>query len=177
MKALLIVDLQNDFCPGGKLAVPEGDKIVPVINQLLDKFPLVLASQDWHPAETVHFNKWPLHCVRESEGAQLHPDIKREKIAKFFLKGTDNKDEGYSVFEATNTDLEDFLRENNVDRLYLVGLATEYCVKATALDAVEKGFKVFVIKEGVAGIKKGDVDKAVQEMESKGINYINYSSI
>ncbi|AZO93740.1 nicotinamidase [Halocella sp. SP3-1] len=177
MKALLIVDLQNDFCPGGKLAVPEGGKVVPIINQLLDKFPLVLASQDWHPVKTVHFDKWPVHCVRESEGAKLHPDLKRKKITKVFLKGTDNKDDGYSVFEATNDDLEGFLRGNNVEELYLTGLATEYCVKATAIDAVEKGFKVFVIREGVAGIKEEDVEKAVKEMESKGINYINYSSI
>lgn len=177
MKALLIVDLQNDFCPGGKLAVPEGDKIIPVVNELMDKFSLVVASQDWHSAETIHFDKWPVHCVRESKGAQLHPDLKREKITKFFLKGTGNKDDGYSVFEATNDNLEGFLRENNVEELYLAGLATEYCIKATALDAMEKGFKVFVVKKAVAGIEKGDVEKAVKEMENKGIKYINYASI
>jgi nicotinamidase/pyrazinamidase len=177
MKALLIVDLQNDFCPGGKLPVPEGDRIVPVVNRLMDQFPLVVASKDWHPVESKHFEKWPAHCIRNSKGAEFHPDLKSNKIDKIFLKGTGNEDDGYSAFEATNFDLEGFLRGSNVEELYIVGLATEYCVKATALDAVKEGLVVYIIKEGVAGINQDDIKKAIREMERAGINLITELSI
>ncbi len=177
MKSLLIVDLQNDFCPGGKLAVPDGDKIVPVVNQLMDKFSPVVASKDWHPEGSTHFEKWPVHCLRESRGAELHSELENEKIDKIFLKGTGDRDDGYSAFEATNCDLQKFLLDNNVDEVYITGLATEYCVKETALEAVKRGFKVYVVEEGVAGINKEDIKKAVAEMKEKGINFVSFPSI
>jgi len=104
-KALFIIDVQNDFCPGGALPVPEGDKVVPVINELMPKFDLVIATRDWHPEKTVHFEKWPVHCVRNTEGARFHPDLKTEMIHKIISKGTGNKDDGYSAFETEELDL------------------------------------------------------------------------
>jgi len=172
VRALLIVDLQNDFCPGGRLAVPEGDRIVPVINKLMDKFSLIIASKDWHPEQSRHFDKWPRHCIRETAGAAFHPDLKKDRIGRVFLKGTTDSDDGYSVFEATNENLEEYLKENNVEEIYITGLATEYCVRASALDAARKGFEVYIIKEGVAGIKEDDVNQAVTEMEKAGIELI-----
>ncbi|MCI0706974.1 MAG: nicotinamidase [Ignavibacteriae bacterium] len=166
MKALLVVDVQNDFCPGGALAVPEGDKVVPVINKLLEKFSIVVASKDWHPHETVHFQKWPVHCVHNSKGAEFHPDLNSVKIQQVFLKGTSNKDDGYSAFEATNLDLVKYLKNKDVTELYVVGLATDYCVRASALDAMQQGFKTFVVRDAVAAVNvnPGDDQKAFDDM-------------
>ena len=179
MKALLIVDVQNDFCPGGTLAVPEGDKVVPVINSLMDSFPLVIASKDWHPKDTVHFKKWPSHCVQNTPGADFHPKLNASKIKRIFLKGTRNKDDGYSAFEATSADLGEFLRNEEVTDLYIVGLATDYCVKATALDADKVGFETFVVEDAVAAVNKksGDGEKAQKTMAHAGITLINSSEI
>jgi len=179
MKALLIVDVQNDFCPGGALAAPEGDKVVPVINRLMDQFPLVVASKDWHPEETVHFDKWPKHCVKNTEGAEFHPDLKADKIDQLFLKGTGNRDDGYSAFEATNASFTDFLRTKNVDTLYVCGLTTEYCVKQSALDAVKNGFKTYLIKDAIEGVKQqpGDVEKAIAAMKDAGVEVIRSRTI
>ena len=132
--ALLIVDVQNDFCPGGALPTPQGDIIVPVINKLMEKFSLIIASRDWHPEDTIHFNHWPVHCVKESHGADFPADLKRENIIQIFEKGTGSKDDGYSAFEATNKNLGGYLKEKEVDELYIVGLTAEYCVKSTVLD-------------------------------------------
>ena len=126
MKALLIVDVQNDFCPGGALAAPYGDEVVPVINQLMQKFTVIVASKDWHPKNSAHFEKWPLHCVQNTRGAEFHPDLNDQSIQKVFLKGTSGKDDGYSAFEATNEDLKKYLLDKNVDQLYVAGLTTEY---------------------------------------------------
>src|SRR5258708_11730280 len=179
MKALLIVDVQNDFCPGGTLAVPEGDKVVPVINGLMDSFPLVIASKDWHPKDTVHFKKWPPHCVQDTPGADFHPKLNASKIKKIFLKGTRNKDDGYSAFEATSADLTEFLKKEEVTDLYIVGLATDYCVKATALDADKVGFEAFVVEDAVAAVNKnpGDGEKALREMAHAGITLIRSDEI
>lgn len=179
MKALFIVDLQNDFCPNGALPTPKGDVIVPVINKLMDKFELILASKDWHPAETIHFEKWPKHCIQGSNGAAFHPDLDSHKITKVFTKGTGNTDDGYSAFEATNENLAAYLKSKNVDELYVTGLTAEYCVKQTTLDAVKKGFKVFVIKDAVEGIyqHEGDVEKAFAEMENAGAKIITSKQI
>jgi len=177
MQALLIVDLQNDFCPGGKLAVPAGDRVVPVINQLIEKFNLIIASKDWHPEESIHFEKWPYHCVENTEGSELHPELKKDRIDKIFLKGTESKDDGYSAFEATNCNLEEYLSDNGVKELYIVGLATEYCIKSTALDAVNKGFRVYIVEEGVAGIKEEDVERAVEELGKSGVGFISFTSV
>lgn len=170
MKALLIVDLQNDFCPWGALPTPKGDVIIPIVNKLMDKFDLVLASKDWHPENSIHFQKWPKHCVQGTKGADFPDGLNAEKIQKVFLKGTGDKDDGYSAFEATNENLSEFLKKNNVDELYMTGLTIEYCVKQTVLDALKNGFKTYVIKDGVEGIyqNEGDVEKAFNEMEKAG---------
>lgn len=178
-KALLIVDVQNDFCPGGALAVKDGDKVVPVINGIIDKFDLVLASKDWHPVDSVHFEKWPVHCVQNTYGADFHPDLQTDKIDRVLLKGTQNKDDGYSAFEATNISLADFLREEGVTDLYVCGLATDYCVKATALDACKLGFRTYVITDAVAAVNlnPGDDKKALEEISSQGCILVNSSEI
>ena len=174
MRALLIVDLQNDFCPGGALPAPEGDRIVPVINKLMDKFDVVLASKDWHPTETVHFENWPAHCVRDTQGAEFHPDLDAGKIDKVFLKGTQDTDDGYSAFEATNDDLGDYLRKSKVEEVYVTGLVTEYCVKQTVLEALRQGFKTFLIEDAVQGISAhpNDVPMAKAEMEKAGASFV-----
>ncbi len=177
--ALLIVDVQNDFCPGGSLAVSDGDKIVPIINQIEDKFDFVISSQDWHPAATVHFEKWPPHCIAGTFGADFHPNLITDKIDLKLLKGTGNKDDGYSAFEATNVSLIDYLHENQIQDLYVCGLATDYCVKATVLDAIENGFHTYVITDAVAAVnvEKGDDRKALNEMYLKGCTLIKSEEI
>jgi len=179
MKALLIVDVQNDFCPGGALAVNDGDKVVPVINELIDKFPLVIASKDWHPDNTIHFEKWPKHCVHNTEGADFNPDLKQEKIDKILLKGTSNKDDGYSAFEATNENLISFLQEKGVSELYVTGLATDYCVKSSAIDAAKNGFQTYVVEDAVKGVElnEGDVERAYEEMKEAGVAVVNSSEV
>lgn len=174
MKALLIVDVQNDFCSGGTLAVPDGEKVVPVINKLMDRFKVIVASKDWHPEKTKHFTKWPAHCVQDTFGAAFHPQLDAEKIQEVFLKGTGVEDDGYSAFEATNNNLEQFLRSHKVDDLYVCGLATDYCVLSSALDAHKKGFNVLVIEDAVRGVDvvKGDVERAIEEMKHMGIVFI-----
>lgn len=169
-KALLIVDVQNDFCPGGALAVKDGDKVVSVINSLMDRFDVVISSQDWHPADSVHFEKWPPHCVAGTQGADLHPELEKERINLRLFKGTENKDDGYSAFEATNVSLSTFLQEHHIRKLYVCGLATDYCVKASALDAVKEGFHTSVITDAVAAVnlQPGDDKKALQEMYTGG---------
>jgi len=175
MKALLVVDLQNDFCPGGALAVRGGDAIVPAVNSLMPRFPLVVASRDWHPANSVHFGKWPVHCVADTPGADFHPALRRELIARVFLKGTGNSDDGYSAFEATSEDLDRFLKEHDVTELHVCGLATDYCVKATALDAARRGFKTFVVTDAVAAVdvNPGDGQRSLEEMRRAGIELIS----
>jgi nicotinamidase/pyrazinamidase len=169
-KALLIVDVQNDFCPGGALVVKDGDKVVAVINSIMDRFDLVISSQDWHPADSVHFEKWPVHCVAGTQGADFHPELDSEKIDLKLHKGTDNKDDGYSAFEATNVALADYLRDREIFAVYVCGLTTDYCVKETALDAVKQGFHTYVITDAVAAVnlQPGDDKKALQEMYTGG---------
>lgn len=150
MKALLIIDVQNDFIKGGTLAVQKSEKVIPVINKLMDKFDLIIASQDWHPDQTVHFDKWPAHCVAESRGAEFPSDLNKDKIDQIFYKGTGNKDDGYSAFEATNIQLTEYLKQKGVKDLYICGIALEYCVKASALDALKEGFNVFLVKDATA---------------------------
>lgn len=178
-KALLIVDVQNDFCPGGALAVKNGDKIIPVINRVMDIFDIVISSQDWHPEKTVHFEKWPQHCVAGTKGAEFHPNLMKEKINLKLLKGTDNKDDGYSAFEATNASLTNFLRENSIEELYVCGLATDYCVKASAIDAATQGIRTYVITDAIGAVnaQPGDDEKALQEMLGKGCILIESAQI
>ncbi|AXJ01090.1 nicotinamidase/pyrazinamidase [Cyclonatronum proteinivorum] len=174
MKALLIVDLQNDFCPGGALGVKDGHKIVPVINELARQFELVIASRDWHPEETVHFEKWPVHCVANTEGAAFHPGLSLRPVQQVFDKGTTNADDGYSAFEATNLDLAAYLKERKVDEIYLCGLTTEYCVKSTAFDALRAGFKTFLYTDAIAPVNltPGDAEKALNDMQDAGVIFL-----
>jgi nicotinamidase/pyrazinamidase len=171
MNALLIVDVQNDFCPGGALAVPEGNKVVPVINSLMDRFDVIVASKDWHPPKSIHFDKWPPHCVQNTPGAEFHPKLQSARIQQVFLKGTGNKDDGYSAFEATNVDLESYLKSKGVSELYVTGLATDYCVKASALDARKRNFKTCVVTDAVAAVnvQPRDGEKALEELKAAGV--------
>ncbi len=179
MKALLIVDVQNDFCPGGALAVPEGDKVVPVINRLMDHFDVIVASKDWHPPESVHFQKWPVHCVQGTPGAEFHPLLNSDRIQRVFLKGTGNKDDGYSAYEATSDNLEAYLKSKGVTELYVTGLATDYCVRASALDANVKAFRTFVVTDAIAAVDvaAGDGEKALEEMQRKGIRLVRSTAV
>jgi len=177
--ALLIVDVQNDFCPGGALPTPQGNIIVPVINELMDKFELVIASRDWHPEDSVHFKRWPVHCVKGSYGADFPPNLKTEKINQLFEKGTTSKDDGYSAFEATNINLEEYLKEKGVEKLYITGLTAEYCVKSTVLSALKYGFNTVVIKDAVEGIRQNedDFENAFEDMQQAGAIIISSGDI
>lgn len=179
MKGLLVVDVQNDFCPGGALAVPNGDRVVPVINALMQDFKIVLASKDWHPSDSIHFKKWPPHCIQNTKGAEFHPLLSANRINQVFLKGTKNKDDGYSAFEATSDDLEKILRQQKVTDLYVTGLATDYCVLASALDAMKKGFHTYVVTDAVeaVNVQPGDGEKALEDMRKAGIVMISSRDI
>lgn len=194
MDALILVDLQYDFMPGGALAVPEGDKVVPLANQLAAQFELVVASQDWHPPDhrsfaSQHAGKkpgdvidleglqqhlWPDHCVQNTHGAEFHKDLDLSKIERVFQKGEDPKIDSYSTFfdnaHRRATGLGDYLKGKGVTKVFLMGLATDYCVKCSALDARELGFKVTVIGDGCRGIdvNAGDIENAIREMLAKG---------
>lgn len=196
--ALLLVDLQNDFCRGGNLAVPDGDAVIPVANQLQERFSLVVATKDWHPADHMsfaanHANKnigevvqvhgidqvlWPVHCVQDSVGAEFHPALHTESIAKIFYKGTDRSVDSYSAFfdneHLRTTGLGDYLQQQGVQDVYVMGLATDYCVKYTCLDAVQLGFNVYLIENGCHGVElqKGDIEKALQEMREAGVKTV-----
>ena len=174
IKALLIVDVQNDFCPGGALAVTDGDQVVPVINQLIDQFDVVCASKDWHPDQTIHFDRWPVHCVANTPGADFHPQLNQDPIDQILFKGTSNQDDGYSAFEATNINLTQWLQQKGVEELTIVGLATDYCVKASALDAVDQGFQVVVKQEAIRAVNllPNDGNKALNEMKQAGVEIV-----
>jgi nicotinamidase/pyrazinamidase len=173
-RALLIIDFQNDFVPGGALPVPDGDAIGPRVAELLDsgEFELVVATRDWHPADHNSFaaqgGPWPPHCVQGSEGAELHPSLDRAKVDVVIDAGYRPELEGYSGFE--ETDLERVLRERDIESVTVVGLATDYCVRATALDALNRGFEAVVDRAGVRGIdvEPGDSDRALAEVEAAG---------
>ena len=179
VRCLLIVDLQNDFCAGGTLAVNGADEIIAPINGIMEAFDLVLASRDMHPEGTRHFEKWPPHCVQGSRGADFHPELDADRIDCFLEKGTSGKDDGYSDFESTNIDLSSYLRTSNVTRLYICGLATDYCVKETVLDALKQGFGVSVIEDCIRAVdlQPGDGKCALQEMKDKGARIITSNEI
>lgn len=179
MNILLIVDLQNDFLPGGALPAPEGDRIIPVINRIMGYFDTVIASKDWHPEKTYHFEQWPPHCISGTDGASFPENFEDHHLDKIFLKGTGQEDDGYSVFEATSDDLDAYLKGHGIQNLFLAGLATEYCIRATALDAVERGYRTIVIKDAVAGVNAlpGDSEKALREMESRGVEVLGSESL
>ncbi len=179
MKALFIVDVQNDFLPGGALAVPNGDEVISPINTLMAHFDLIWASKDWHPRQTTHFDKWPVHCVRGTWGAAFPDALNRSGIQKVFLKGTGTADDGYSAFEATNEDLLHALHYHGVTALYVTGLATDYCVLATARDAARMGLPTYVVREAIRAVNlhPGDEEKALQEMKEAGVSIISMNEI
>ena len=180
--ALLIVDVQNDFCPGGAVPVPEGDRIVPVLNRYAadaaERDMPVYASRDWHPAVTRHFKEyggvWEPHCIQNTEGGRFHADLRLPESTTVISKGQDpDTPGGYSAFEGYTPDgrtLRDDLRARQIDHLYVGGLATDYCVKASVLDALAAGLKVTVLRDAIAGIdaQPGDADRAVAEMHQAG---------
>jgi nicotinamidase/pyrazinamidase len=174
MNVLLIVDVQKDFCPGGALPAEGGDRVVPVINDLMDRFDRVIASKDWHPDQTVHFDKWPRHCVKNTEGAEFHEDLKLQYLDLVLLKGTGNQDDGYSAFEATNVDLNAYLKINAVDTLFVCGLTTDYCVEQTALDAARKGFPTVVLTDAIKAVnqKPGDGERSLEKMRKAGCRLV-----
>jgi nicotinamidase/pyrazinamidase len=179
MDTLIIVDLQNDFCPGGALPAPEGNNIVPVINNIMDKFDLVIASRDVHPRDTSHFEKWPPHCIVGSWGTNFHPELNTIKIVKELLKGTGKTDDGYSAFEATNENLVEFLKDNETTGLYVTGLTTEYCVKNTVLDSIKNGFKTYIIEDAIAAVEPGSEKekKSIQEMKTSGTIFLRTDNL
>ena len=175
MEALIIVDVQNDFCPGGALPASGANDIIPIINKMMDKFDVVVASRDVHPPDTSHFDKWPPHCIQGTKGALFHPDLNITRIQKGFHKGTGNKDDGYSAFEATNENLMDYLLDKNVTDVYITGLTTEYCVKNTAIDAVNNGFTTWLVTDAIAAVEPGSSNEAeaLEEMKKAGIRFID----
>ncbi|HUG40379.1 MAG TPA: nicotinamidase [Longimicrobiales bacterium] len=188
--ALLIVDVQNDFCPGGALAVPEGDRVVPVLNAYIEAFRSrglpVFASRDWHPPQTRHFKAgggpWPPHCVAGSPGAGFHPDLALPEDAPVVSKGMAPTDDGYSAFEAESADgreLADSLRDRGARRLFVGGLATDYCVRASVLDAARQGFRPVLLLDAIRGIdvQAGDQAAALDEMIRAGARTATLRSI
>ena len=173
-EALIIVDFQNDFCPGGALAVAGGDTIAQRMNELAasGRYDLVVATRDWHPADHGSFAEqggpWPVHCVQGSPGAQLHPALDQSKLDAVLDKGLDPATEGYSGFEGTA--LAGLLREHGIDRVTVVGLATDYCVKNTALDALREDFEVDIDTDAMRGVnvEPGDDQRAIEEMRAAG---------
>jgi len=173
-RALIIVDYQNDFCPGGALAVPGGDEIAGRLNELAGSgdYELVVATRDWHPPDHGSFAEqggpWPVHCVAGTPGAELHPALDRGPIDVVVDKGQDPGTEGYSGFDATG--LAELLRERGVDQLAITGLATDYCVKNTALDALREGFAVTVDATAVRGVEveEGDSERALAQVRAAG---------
>lgn len=169
--ALIIVDLQNDFCPGGALAVPGGDEIIPVVNNLAGRFNKVFATQDWHPPDHISFKEqggiWPPHCVAGTRGANLHSGLVLGD-AIYIKKGTDPKKEAYSGFQGT--DLAQMFRDAGIRRVFVTGLATDYCVKATALDALKSGLNVIVVADAIRGVdvNPGDSRAALDEVRKAG---------
>lgn len=199
MRALILVDLQNDFLPGGALAVPDGDRVIPVANALLPRFDVVVATQDWHPPDHLSFAAqhpgrapgevidldglpqvlWPVHCVRGTRGAEFAPPLCQDGWAKVFPKGTDRRVDSYSGFfdngHRASTGLGDWLLERGVDEVFVMGLATDYCVKFTALDAVGLGLRTWLVADGSRGVElaEGDVERAVTAMREAGVGIVN----
>lgn len=199
---LLVVDVQNDFCTGGALAVPEGEMVVPVVNRLARVFPHVILTQDWHPMGHLSFASshpgkkpfetltvpygeqvlWPDHCVQGTEGAEFYPDLNVLNCELVLRKGYDPLIDSYSAFfendRKTATGLAGYLRERRINRLFLAGLATDYCVAYTAMDAVKAGFEVFVIEDGCRAMDmNGSLKDAWRQMESASVRRIRSEEI
>ncbi|MFH0998706.1 MAG: bifunctional nicotinamidase/pyrazinamidase [Pseudomonadota bacterium] len=197
--ALLVVDVQNDFCPGGALAIREGDKVIPVINQILPIFDTIIATRDWHPANHVSFAAnhpeknvydvidingisqvlWPSHCVSGSMGAAFHPGLETEHFKLILNKGMNSSLDSYSVFlendKNTPTGIDGFLRSLEITRIFLCGLATDYCVFYSALDAISFGFETCVVIDACCGVDvpERNIENAIQLMKSSGVKIIS----
>ena len=177
MQALIVVDVQNDFCPGGALAVGGGDGVVEPINRLASEAPFVVATRDWHPPDHGSFaeqgGQWPVHCVRDTPGASLHPGLDLSRVDAIVDKGQSCDADGYSAFEGT--ELERLLRERGVDTVDVTGLALDYCVKATALDARRAGFDVVVHRGATRAVDviDGDGKRAVEELRAAGVKVVD----
>ena len=203
MKALILVDIQNDFLPGGALAVPDGDAVIPIANKLQSAFPLVVATQDWHPAnhgsfaashpgkkiyEHIELNGlpqtlWPVHCVQNTPGAALAASLNQERIAKIFQKGTDAGIDSYSgLFDnghRKSTGLGEWLKAQGVTEVFVCGLATDYCVKFTALDTLQFGFKTTLVEDASRGVnvRPDDVQNAIEEMKRAGVEIVQSANV
>jgi nicotinamidase/pyrazinamidase len=179
--ALIVVDVQRDFCPGGALPVPEGDRVVPVINRLLDWPWRAVATRDWHPADHCSFRSqggiWPPHCVAGTPGAEFHPDLRADRFGDVISKATTATAEAYSGFQGT--DLAARLRRAGIQRVFVTGLATDYCVKATALDARRAGLEVVLLSDAIRGVevRPGDCAAAVTEMQAAGVRVTSSSEV
>ncbi len=196
--ALIVVDVQNDFCIGS-LAVPGAPEIVPVINSLMERFDVIVASKDWHPEKhicfiTQHSDKnigdvitvdgidqliWPVHCVQNKEGGRFYKSLNKEKINQVIYKGTNKMVDSYSAFRDNKKEsfngLHSYLQNKGVTKIYITGLATDYCVKFTALGGVELGYETFLIKDAVRGVNlsSGDSARAIEEMKNAGVKIIS----
>ena len=204
MRALIIVDVQNDFIPGGALAVPEGDQVIPVINEIMDRLPFyTVATQDWHPTDHGSFASnhegknlfdvvdlnglqqvlWPDHCVQTTTGALLVDTMHVNKIQTVVTKGGDRGVDSYSGFfdngKRNPTRLDALLKEQGIEEVYVCGLATDYCVKFTALDAAELGYRTHLITDACRGVnlKEGNVDKALEEMDAAGVRLTDSAGV
>lgn len=203
MDALIIVDVQYDFLPGGALAIDKADEVIPVINRLQVKFDLIVATQDWHPADHGSFAAnhpgaqpgqfiklagvdqvlWPVHCVQGSRGAEFHEELRSDTWSRVFRKGTNPLVDSYSGFYDNNrmgdTGLASYLREKGVQRVYVAGLATDYCVKFTVMDALGEGFDTLLVEDACRGVNLSPDDsvKAVQEMQKAGSGIIHSESV
>ena len=184
--ALILVDVQNDFCPGGALAVSEGDRIVPVINSLMPSFGLIIAALDWHPAKHISFREqggpWPPHCVQNTDGAALHPELETSRISNTFRKATAPDADAYSEFEGkdeSGRSLDEYLKSLGVRKVILAGLATDYCVRATALDALRLGYDTTVVTDAVraVNVQEGDGGRALAEIEKSGAHLVSSSEL
>jgi nicotinamidase/pyrazinamidase len=203
MDALLVVDIQNDFLPGGALGVPDGDQVIPLINRLIECFALVLATQDWHPANHGSFAAnhpdrrpgevidlygltqvlWPVHCVQGSPGADFSVQLRTERFSKVFRKGIDPEIDSYSGFfdngRKRSTGLVEYLRDQEVSALFICGLATDYCVKFSTLDSIGSGFRTCVIEDACRGVelKPGDSATALAEIREAGALIVKSGSV
>ncbi|WP_421779762.1 bifunctional nicotinamidase/pyrazinamidase [Kiloniella litopenaei] len=196
--ALLVIDLQNDFCTGGALAVPDGEAIVPVVNRLIDRFPHALATQDWHPEGHLSFASshegqtpygtielsygtqvlWPDHCVQGHDGSTLHKDLNKTALELILRKGFRKEIDSYSAFfendKTTSTGLTGYLRERQIERVFLCGLATDFCVYYSAIDAIKQGFETFVIADACRAIDlDGSLAKAMTHMRESGVEILS----
>lgn len=180
-EALVIIDVQNDFCAGGALEVKDADRVVPLLNRYIELFSAkglpVFASRDWHPQKTIHFKeyggKWPRHCIQGTKGAEFHPELKLPSDTVVISAGSGPEEEGYSMFEGRDdagNSAYDSLKQKGIEHVYIGGIATDYCVRASTIDALKSGFKVTLLTDAIKGVdlEPGDSEKAIDEMIGAG---------